>query len=823
MRMDDFLHDLKFSLRLYRKNAGFTVIAVLTLGLGIGASTAVFSVVNGILLKPLPYPAFEKIVIPWRMAPAGLNLGYDEIPWGLDEFKVFSNNTKVFKELAAFKSDSFNLTGSGDPVLIQGIRASAEFFPVLGVQPILGRTFAPAEDQAGHELEVVLSFQLWNTKFRGDPAILGKAINLDGKSYRVIGVMPSGFSFPRGEEMPGSFAFPQEQHLWVPLALPPAKLTPDDPDDLAVIAKLDPGVTLQEAQADMDVLGKNLEAAHPRLKGWFNSRVTLLAHQVAGDTRRPLLLLLGAVGIVLLIACSNVANLLLAKSIGRMREFKLRTALGAAFQRLVRQLLTESLVLASVGALVGMLLAQVSVHFVKVFGPSSIPRIYDINIDWRVFVFSLSITLIAGVFFAVAPAVGFGRGDLAASLKEGGQRTIGSSASPRLRGVLVISEVALAVVLVIAAALLVQTFYHLLGVDPGFVATRVLTFELALPSIKYPDQKRIVSLYHQMLQQLPNLPGVRSVGLVYTVPMGGAPQSTGIRIPDHPITNGKEKRFAAYTIASPGYFATVGTPLLQGRDFLESDTAESQPVAMINDAMARKYWPGENPVGKQVMLGSPRYPPMTIIGIVANVKYLSLREEPGPEMYVPYTQKPWPSMLTMQMVIRTQANPSSATDGVRGVLHSLDPDLPMANVTSLTKVVEQSIAVPRFSMLLLGSFGFLAVVLASIGLYGVISHSVSQRTQEIGIRMALGASRAHVFGMILSEGTRLTVLGVAVGVGAALIVTRMMVSFLYEVRPNDPWTFIAVSVCLVGVALLASYIPARRAASADPMNALRYE
>jgi putative ABC transport system permease protein len=823
MRMDDFLHDLKYSLRLHWKNASLTVIAVLTLGLGIGATTAVFSVVNGVLLKRLPYPEFEKIVIPWRAAPAGLNLGYDEIPWGLDEFKVFSNDTKLFQELAAFKSDSFNLTGSGDPVLLQGIRASAEFFSVLGVEPILGRTFTPAEDQPGHELEVVLSFQLWNTKFGGDPAIQGKAIDLDGKSYKVIGVMPSGFSFPRGAEMPGSFAFPQEQHLWVPLALPPAKLSPDDPDDLAVVAKLNPGVTLQDAQAGMNVLGKNLEAAHPRLKGWFNSRVTALAQQVAGDTRRPLLLLLGAVGIVLLIACSNVANLLLAKSIERMREFKLRTALGATYQRLVRQLLTESLVLACAGALVGMLLAQVGVHFVKTFGPSSIPRIHDVNLDWRVFVFSLSMTLLTGVFFGVVPAVGLARGELATSLKEGGQRTIGSSASPRLRGVLVISEVALAVVLVIAAALLVQTFYHLLSVDPGFVAARVLTFELALPSTKYPDQDKIVSLYHKLLQQLPNLPGVRSAGLVYTVPMGGAPQSTGIRIPDHPVTDGKQKRFAAYTIASPGYFSTVGTSLLQGRDFLESDTAESQPVAIINDAMARKYWPGENPVGEQVMLGSSRYPPMTIIGIVANVKYLSLREEPGPEMYVPYTQKPWPSMLTMQTVIRTQVNPSSVTDGVRGVLRSLDPDLPMANVTPLTTVVEQSVTLPRFSMLLLGIFGFLAVVLASIGLYGVISHSVSQRTQEIGIRMALGASRRNVFGMILSKGIGLTVLGVAVGTGAALLVTRLMVSFLFEVEPNDPWTFVAVSIFLIGVALLASYIPARRAARSDPMNALRYE
>jgi predicted permease len=820
--MGILLQDLRYGLRTHAKTAGFTLVAVFTLALGIGASTAVFSVVNAIMLKPLPYADSERIVIPWRLAPAGLNLGYNEIPWGVRSFQLMTQDSKTFQSLGAFKSDSFNLTGSGDPALLEGLRASAGFFPSLGIAPMLGRTFTAEEDRPGHEHVVVLSHQLWRDRFGGDPAVLGTAVDLNGDPCTVIGVMPSGFEFPRGEEMPGSFDFPRETQLWVPLALAAAP-RPNELDELAVIGRLKAGVTTVQAQEAMNVFSTRMESEFPDGKGWFNSRVTPLARQVVGDIRRPLLLMLGAVGVVLLIAFSNVANLLLARSLGRRTEFTLRAALGAGRARLMRQLLTESLLLAAAGGLVGILLAEAGVCFVKIFGPSNIPRLREVGLDRGVFAFVLGITLMSGILFGLAPAIGATRENLAESLKEGGQRSGGSATGPKIRNALLVSEVALALVLVIASGLLVQTFLRLLRVDPGFNAARVLTFELSLPSSKYREKDRIVALYRRGLQRFRSIPGVQSAGIVETVPLDGATEGSVIRIPDHLAANAKENPFANYNITSPGYFSTVGTPVLRGRDFLETDTADSMPVAIINNAMAKKFWRGENPIGKQVGLGSPEFPAMTIVGIAADVKHLSLREDPGPEMYVPYTQKPYPSMLIMHVVLRTKAGPTSVTKSVREAVRLLDPDLPLAKLTVLTTLVDNSMAGPRFSMLLLAAFGAVALLLATIGMYGVISYSVTQRTREIGIRMALGARRRNVFGLVLGQGARLTALGLAIGLVTALGVTRTMASALYGVQTTDPLTFAVMSLLLVGVALLACYLPARRATRVDPMIALRYE
>jgi predicted permease len=820
--MGILLQDLKYGLRVHAKTAGFTLVAVFTLALGIGATTAVFSVVNAIMLKPLAYADSERIVIPWCLAPAGLNLGYNEIPWGLRSFQRMAQDSKTFQSLGAFKSDSFNLTGGGDPALLQGVRASAGFFPSLGVAPTLGRTFTAEEDRPGHEHEVVLSHQLWRDRFGGDPAVLGTAVDLNGDPYTVIGVMPSGFAFPRGEEMPGSFDFPRETQLWVPLALAVAP-RPNEPDELAVIGRLRAGVTTVQAQEAMNVFSTRMESEFPDGKGWFNSRVTPLAQQVVGDIRSPLLLMLGAVGVVLLIAFSNVANLLLARSLGRRTEFTLRAALGAGQGRLMRQLLTESLLLAAAGGLVGILLAEAGVYFVKIFGPSNIPRLREVGLDLKVFAFVLGLALISGILFGLAPAIGATRENLAESLKEGGQRPGGSSTGPKIRNALLVSEVALALVLVVASGLLVRTFLRLLRVDPGFNAARVLTFELSLPSSKYRETDRIVALYQRGLQRFRSIPGVQSAGIVETVPLDGATEGSVIRIPDHPAANAKESPFANYNITSPGYFSAVGTPVLRGRDFLETDTADSMPVAVINNAMAKKFWRGEDPIGKQVGLGSPEFPAMTIVGIAADVKHLSLREDPGPEMYVPYTQKPYPSMLIMHVALRTKTDPTSVTRSVREVARLLDPDVPVAKLTALTTLVDNSMAGPRFSMLLLAAFGALALLLATIGMYGVISYSVTQRTREIGIRMALGAQRRNVFGMVLGQGARLTALGLAIGLVTALGVTRTMASALYGVQTTDPLTFAVVSLLLVGVALLACYLPARRATRVDPLIALRYE
>jgi putative ABC transport system permease protein len=821
--LETLAQDIRFALRILRKNPGFVTAAVLTLALGIGASTAVFSLVDAVLLKPLPYPNSGQIVFPWRQSPPGLNLGYNELPWGRIEFLFFSRESKTFQALGAFKSDSFNLTGSGDPARLNGLRVSAGFFPALGVSPLLGRTFNDDEDQPGHEHSVVLGYQLWRDRFGGDPAILARTLELNGDAYAVLGVMPRGFVFPRAQEMPGSFTFAREVQLWIPLALSRGPLIPAESSELAVVGRLKPGITVAQGQAEMDVLGQHLQAQFPRAKGWFISRVAPMARQLAGDTRRPLLLILGAVGIVLLIACSNVTGLLLTRSLGRKREFTLRAALGADKRRLIRQLLTESLLLATFGGLLGVALAAATIHFVKILGPSNLPRLGETALDFRVLAFALGVSLVAGVFFGLAPAITATRENLIGSLKEGGPRSGESHATTKLRNALLVSEVALAFVLVIAAGLLAQTFFHLLSVDPGFNAARVLTFELSLPASKYTNQEQIVALYQGALQKLRALPDVESAGITETVPMGGATESTALRIPGQPPADLNDRPYSNYTIASPGYFAAVGTPLLRGRDFAESDTADSVPVTIINSAMAKKYWAGEDPMGKQVGPLSRLYPAATIIGIVADTKRLSLREEPPPEMYVPYTQKVWPSLLTMDVVLRTKVDPVSAAAGAREAISSVDADLPLANIATLETLVDGSVTQQRFAVLVLGAFGALALLLASIGMYGVISYSTMQRTQEIGIRMALGAQRRDVLGMVLGGGSRLAGLGIVIGLATALVLGHTMASFLYGVRPTDPLTLAGVSLLLLTVALLACYIPARRAMRTDPAIALRYE
>ena len=821
--LETLTQDIRFALRILRKNPGFVAIAVLTLALGIGASTAVFSLVNAVLLKPLPYPNSGQIVFPWRQAPPGLNLGYNDLPWGRIEFLFLSRESQTFQALGAFKSDSFNLTGSGDPARLDGLRASAGFFPALGVSPLLGRTFTADEDQPGHEHSVVLGYQLWRDRFGGDPAILGRSLELNGDAYTVLGVMPAGFVFPRAQEMPGSFTFAREVQLWIPLALSRGALIPAEPSELAVVGRLKAGIAVAQGQAEMDVLGQRLQAQFPQAKGWFTSRVTPMARQLAGETRRPLLLILGAVGIVLLIACSNVASLLLTRSLGRKREFTLRAALGADKRRLIRQLLTESLLLASFGGLLGTLLTAAAIHFMKILGPASIPRLGETTLDFRVLGFALGVSLFSGVCFGLAPAIAGTRENLIESLKEGGPRSGESQATTKLRNALLVSEVALAFVLVIAAGLLAQTFFHLLSVDPGFHPAHVLTFELSLPASKYTNQDQIVGLYQSALQKLRALPGVESAGITETVPMGGATESTALRIPAHPAADPNDRPYSNYTMASPGYFVAVGTPLLRGRDFLESDTADSMPVTIINSAMAKKYWPGEDPIGKQVGPLSRLYPVATVIGIVADTKRLSLREEPPPEMYVPYTQKVWPSLLTMDVVLRTKVDPVSAAAAARETIHSVDPDLPLANIATLETLVDGSMTQQRFAMFVLGAFGALALLLASIGMYGVISYSTMQRTQEIGIRMALGAQRRSVVAMVLGHGGRLASLGIAIGLIAALAMGHTMASFLYGVRPTDPLTLAAVSLLLLTVALVACYVPARRAMRTDPVIALRYE
>ncbi|MFL6387941.1 MAG: ABC transporter permease [Terriglobales bacterium] len=819
--MENLWQDLKHGAYIYAKSPLFTAVAIITIMVGIGASTAVFSVVDTILLKPLPYTNPDSIVLPLRQVPHGLNLGYSEIHWGRIEFQFFLEHAKAFRELGAIKADTFNITGAGDPVRVPGLRVSSGFFPVLGISPALGRIFVGSEDQPGHEHEVILSHQLWRQRFNSDKSILGHSVDLNGDAYTVIGVMPSGFVFPRAEEMPRSFNFPREIQLWVPLALPPGAVR-GEPAELAIVGQLKSGNTLNQAQSELNLLGKDLERQYPQAKGWFESRVIPLSFQVAGDVRRPLLLILGSVGIVLLIACSNVSNLLLARSLGRRREFTLRVALGASRSRLITQLLAESLLFSFVAGILGFIFAAASLQLLKVLGPPNIPRLREIGIDFPMFLFAFGVTLITSVLFGLTPATEATRNDLIKSLRESGQKVLRDTSSQAIRKTLLVTQVAFALVLVIAAGLLTQTFLHLLHSNPGFSTQNVATFELTLPSSKYASQEQMVSVYRNILERLKVLPGLESAAIVGTVPMKGSPDKTLLRIPGLTISDPHERPIANYSVISPGYFSALGTPILQGRDFLESDVDNSLPVAIINSAMAKKFWPGVNPIGKQI--GTPTIKDLAmIVGIVADVKHLSVIENAKPEMYVPFTQKVWTSMLTMSVVARSRKDITSIMGSVETAVHSVDPDLPLSNISTMESVLGDSLVQQRLAAFLLIAFAAISLLLAAIGVYGVISYSVAQQTQEIGVRIALGARHRNVFSMVLGQGVRLASLGIIIGLVASLGVVRLMGGFLYGVPSFHLPTFACVALMFMAVAMLSSYIPARRATRVAPTVALRCE
>jgi len=811
--------DIHYGLRAMGKSPGFFALATLTLALGVGASAAVFSLINTILLKPLPYPNASRVLLLWREGPVA---GIGDMPWSPQEYTTLVSAQTTFREIGAFRKGTFNLTGLGEPQLLEGVRASAGFFPALGVSPLLGRPFAVEEDQPGHDHVAVLSYALWRNRFGGDYSIVGRTIDLNGTPYLVIGVMPPSFTFPNQEGIPSLLDLPQETQLWVPLALPPGAR---GENNLGVIGLLRASDGVDQARQDMAVVEKRLEEQIPQEKGWYSPAVPL-TQQIVTDTRRPLLLLFGAVSVVLLISCANVAGLLLNRSLGRRREMTLRAALGAGRSRLIRQLMTESFLLAFAGGTTGILLGESVLYLAKHFGPESIPHLRETGLDLHVMAYTLGITLLTGIVFGLAPAIGTTRTNIVETLKEGGQRAGGSAAVPRIRNLLLIAQIAMALVLVIAAGLLVRTFYSMLRSSPGFDAANVVTFELSLPAPKYSDTARMEQVYQRVLQQLRSVAEIKSAGFASVVPMNGAPDGTVIRLPEHPATSRSEQPYANYSFASPGYFATIRTPLLRGRDFSDSDTLSTIPVTIINAAMANKYFHGENPIGRQVGVGMPTIPARTIIGIVADAKQGSLREDPFPEMFVPYTQneiKVWPSMQSMQFVVTTRSSPSLIRESIGNAARSVDSDLPVAKFSLLAALVDQSMTADRFSMLLVSSFGVLALVLASIGMYGVISWSVMQRIPEIGIRIALGARRQQIFLMILQQACRLAVAGIALGLLAAFSTTHLMTRFLYGVRPADPLTFATVSLLLIAVTVLACYVPARKAVKVDPVIALRYE
>jgi predicted permease len=814
--------DTRFAVRQMRKAPGFALTTVLLLGLGIGSITAVFSLVDAVLLRPVPYPDPASLVIPWNIPPAGVDIGgFAETPWSPLQFHAFEQDTKTYRYVGAFQGSNFNLIGAGDPVMLEGALVSWGFFPALGIQPELGRSFTREEDSPGHEHAVVLGDALWRSRFHADSSILNRVIHLNGAPYTVVGIMPRGFGFPRANEMPGDFTFAAMSQVWVPLALP--AVTPMfTPSELAVVARLQPGLSLTQAQSAMDLFAQRMDLEMPLSKGWNGSHVTFLQRQVAGDSRKPLLLILSAVALVLMIVCFNVAGLLLTRSISREREFTVRAALGAGRTRVLRQLLTESLLLAFAGGAAGMAIAIAGVWLVKLFGPKNLPRLQDAGADFRVFAFAFAVTLVTGLLFGLAPALGAVRTNLVESLKEGGQRSGPGKSHTRLRSAFVVAQIALALMLVIASGLLVRTFYRLLTSDPGFRSEHVLTFELSLPSTQYPDRDHIARFYQQVLPRLRSISGVESVGITEAIPMGGATEAGVMRIVGRPIPKDDRPPIVNYTVVSPGLFSALGTPLLRGRDVLDSDVLTAPAVTVINRELARQYWPNEDPVGKQVLVPSQRVP-ATIVGIVADIKHSSLRDAPEPEMFEPYTQNVWPSLALMHVVLRTKAEPTTVIGAARQAIDEIDSALPLAKVSTLVVLTDTAMAGERFSMLLVASFGLLAILLAAVGIYGVISYSVAQRMREIAIRVALGAQRGDVFGMVIRHGLRLAGLGILIGIIAALGMARLLTVFLYGVSATDPLTFVSVSIFLAATALGASFFPARRAAAINPTDALRME
>jgi len=807
--LGDLWQDLRYGLRMLLKNPGFTAVAVIALALGIGANSAIFSVVNTVLLRPLPYKNPERLVMVWE---DNSKQGFPRDTPSPANFMDWRDQNHVFESIAALVEISFNLTGAGEPERIDGQRVSASLFSLLGVEPQLGRAFRAEEDQPGGNHVVIISHGLWQRRFGSDPGIVGKPINLNGESFTVVGVMPRTFQFPT-----------RRDQLWVPIAFNAKEAGERGNHYLEVIARMKPGVTLQQAQAEMTTIATRLQQQYPETNTSIGAVVTPLHEHVVGDIKPALLVLLGAVAFVLLIACANVANLLLARAAVRQKEIALRLALGAGRARLIRQFLTESVLLAALGGGVGLLLAVVGLNVLKRFIPPNISQAHAIAIDAKVLIFTVLVSLVTGLIFGLAPATQAANFNLNDTLKESGRDSAAGSRGNRIRGLLVISEVAVSFILLIGAGLLINSFLHLRNVDPGFRAERALTMKIVLPETRYADKEQRGIFYRELIRRVETLPGVISAAVATNLPLTETGNSVGVSIEGRADPAPDRVPIVITRIISPRYFETMGIPLLKGRAFAEEDKAESPAVVVLSETTARKFWPGEDALGKHIKIGPTNSPNrwLTVVGVVKDVRQFELVVEPKPQMYLPFTQANF--FEPRALVVKTNLEPLSLAATVRKTVWEIDKDQPVSDIASMENIVSESVARQRFSMLLLGIFAGLALVLAAVGIYGVMSYSVAQRTREIGIRMALGAQRADVLKLTIGQGLKLVVTGVAFGLAAAVIMTRLMSSLLFGVSATDPMTFVTISFVLVSVAVLASYIPALRATRVDPMFALRYQ
>ena len=817
--IETLLQDVRYALRVLRNSPGFAAVAILTLALGIGANTAIFSVIDSVLLRPLPYTDPAGLVMVWENNSQHPNPHNTVSP---PDFLDWQSRNSVFAEMAAIFDQHANLTGNGLPqeVVLQDV--SANFFSVLGVNPVLGPGFTVENGQKGHDDVVILSYGFWKERFASDAAIIGKTILLNGHPLRVAGVAPQNFTWFIKD---GSFTGAKPQ-MWSPFVFPASFSDRKDIGRfLSVVARLKPGATVPQAQSQMNAIAARIAEEYPDFNGYWGANVVPVRDQISGELRPALLILSGAVAFVLVIACANVSSLLLARASAREREIAVRTAIGASPWRIASQLLTESIVLALIGGAIGVALAIWGTDVLLAASPKNLLDLHSIPVDWRVLSFAAGATLIAGLLFGFLPSYISAHSGISETLKEGGRGSSAGKQKRFARSAFVVAQMCLALVLLAGSGLLIRSFIRLVGVDPGFEASHLLTFKVSLPSSKYKTDPAQLAFFQQLLARISRLPGVRSVSMNSFPPFTGLGSATGVHVLSQPQRSLMDLPVADVRVVGTDYFPTMQIPLHAGRLFDARELAEERHVVIINQAFADQYLHGVNPLGQKAViymksLEESQNKPSEIIGVVGDVRQMGLDTPAEPTVYWPHPEL---VMSGMTILVRTVNDPLTLVSAVRNELQQMDPEQPMAAIATMDQLLAGSLSRSRFTMLVLGVFAALALVLACVGIYGVIAYSVTQRTQEFGIRMALGANRRDVLRLVLGQGTRLTLLGIGLGIVAALIITRLMATLLYGISATDPLTFTAVALLLALVALAACYIPARRATRVDPIVALRYE
>jgi putative ABC transport system permease protein len=806
--MQFFWQDLRYGFRTLLRNPGFCAVAILALALGIGPNTAIFTMVNAVLLKPLPVPEPNRVVMIWGTL---LKSGFDQMPVSAADFLEWKRQAHSFDQMsAAFAIPEYglNVSGAGDPERVPAALASREFLPALGITPVAGRNFLPEEDRPGGPAAVLISHAFWQRRFHSDPTAIGRTLTVDAIPRTIAGVVPHEL----GELVAAD--------LWLPTAIDPSNPERQN-HQFGVVARLKPGVTVAQARAEMTVIARRLESAYPATNTGWGVTLFPMAEMFTGRIRPVLLILLGAVGLLLLIACANLANLLLARAATREREIAIRGALGAGRRRIVRQLLTESLVLALAGGALGLALAAWGVRLMRGVVPGMFPLLQHMRVDLPVLAFTFGISILTGLLFGLVPAWKSSRTDLNTTLKEAAGRSESAGGSHRIRSFLLASEVALAVLLSVSAGLLLRSFMRVTDVNPGLRTDHILTMNLSLPEVKYDTPLKRANFYKNLIECLDALPGVRSAGAVMFLPLRVSLLSfrvgvNSFAIEGRPPVSQDQQPLADFRMATPGYFNTMGIALRQGRLFDQHDDLDAKRVALVNEAMVRKQFPRENPLGKRIVMGQP----LEIVGVVADAKLYGLDAPVEPAIYVPHMQRPSDSM---GVVVRTAGDPAAMAPAVRGEILKLDPEQPVSNVRTMETVLADSLMLRRVSMLLLTIFALLALTLATVGIYGLTAYSVSRRTHEIGLRVALGASQSQILRLVVGRGLATSLIGAGIGVAAAFELTRGLSGMLYEVTATDPVVFAGVPLLLVAVSALASYVPARKATRIDPLVALRYE